>query len=87
MLQEALISKFTARNIFDIAKFSKNAISSAVKRGKKGQLALLGKLPDFTIGEKYSENQKVPILNSIKLIQKQQLMKQLKPSVTMGKCK
>lgn len=53
MLQEALISKFSKGTL---GALNPLGLVKAIEKGKKGQLALLGKLPDFTMGEKFSEN-------------------------------
>ena len=62
MLQEALISKFTSKPTM-AGSVTRNILSSALERSKRGDIALLGKLPDFTINDKFDEDRKVSILN------------------------
>ena len=65
ILQEVLVSKFTMRAGVSNQENQNKAISRlifyimlkiarAYKRSKKGQIALLGELPDFTIDDKWS---------------------------------
>lgn len=63
MLQEALISKFTSKSSLPGAGV-RGLLFNALERSKKGDIALLGKLPDFTINDKFDEDRKVFIFQS-----------------------